>query len=256
VIGETDETVTPGASADIQAEQQAAGPSANPDLRRDVPAANRVARTVDIDAGDGLELPGILTIPPQPAGVIAFAEGSSSSRLRPPDRAVARALNMAGFATLLFDLLTFPEEADQRNIFETNRLTRRVVAATRWLQHQPVTAQLALGYIGACTGAAAASNAAAELRGEISAVVLRGGRTDLAESHLPDIAAATLLIVGGNDWDVLEHNRRAQSLLHCVELAVVPGATHFFAEPGALNQMIDLAVVWFTRHLQVRPDMT
>lgn len=218
---------------------------------RNAPAANRVAREVDIDAGRGLELPGILTIPPQPAGVVAFARGSGSSRLRPPDRAVARALNMAGFATLLFDLLTLPEEDDQRNVFDIALMTPRLVAATNWLQRQPLTAELALGYIGASTGAAAAVCAAAELGAQVGAIVLRGGRTDLASSRLPDVSAPTLLIVGRNDPEVLEHNRHAQPLLRCInELAIVEGATHFFEEPGALNRMADLAIAWFSRHLR------
>lgn len=218
--------------------------------RRDVPAANRIAREVDIDAGGGLELPGILTIPPQPIGVVLFAQGSGSSRLRPPDRAVARALNMAAIATLLFDLLTFPEEDQERNIFDIALLTPRLVAATNWVRRQAAATRLAAGYIGSSTGAAAALCAAAELGAEIRAIVLRGGRTDLAQSRLPHVAAPTLLIVGGSDREVLERNRRARSMLRCVnELAVVPGATHFFEEPGAREQMTDLAIAWFTRHL-------
>jgi putative phosphoribosyl transferase len=204
----------------------------NPTSRRGGPAANRVAREVDVDAGEGLELPGILTIPPQPAGVVVFAQGSGSSRLRPPDRAVARALNMAGFATLLFDLLTLPEEAEERNIFDVALMTPRLVAATKWLHGQRATSGLPLGYIGARRGAAALC-AAAELGGEIGAIVLRSGRTDLVQSRLADVVAPTLLIVGGNDWELLECNRRAQSLLRCAnDLAVVPGAAHFFEEPG------------------------
>ncbi len=222
--------------------------------RRDVPAANRVAREVDIDAGPGQELPGILTIPPQPIGVVAFAHGSGSSRLRPPDRAVARALTMAGLATLLFDLLTLPEEAEERNIFDAALLTRRLVAATEWLQRQPVAGKLALGYIASSTGAAAALRAAAELGAHVGAIVLRGGRTDLAEPWLARVSAPTLLIVGDQDREVLEYNRRAQALLCCTcELAVVPGATHFFEEPGALNQMTELAIAWFSRHLRSLP---
>ncbi len=226
-------------------------PVAHPAARSDVPSANRVAREVDIDAGNGLQLPGILTIPPQPAGVVAFAQGSGSSRLRPPDRAVARALNMAGFATLLFDLLTLPEEAEERKTFDIALLSRRLTAATGWLRRQPAINGLALGYIGASTGAAAAVRAAAQLGTEISAIVVRGARTDLAEQRLPEITAPTLLIVGSDDWEVLDHNRRAQALLRCRnELALIPGATHFFEEPGALDQMANLAMAWFARHLR------
>jgi putative phosphoribosyl transferase len=159
-----------------------------------------------------LELPGILTIPPNPTGVVAFANSSGSSRLRPPDRAVGRGLNMAGFATLLFGLLTLPEEADERKIFDIAVLTRRLVAATRWLRGRRATGGLPLGYIGASTGGAAALCAAAELGPEIGAILLRGGRTDLVQSRLAEVAAPTLLIVGGDDWEVLEHSCRAQSL--------------------------------------------
>jgi putative phosphoribosyl transferase len=233
------------------AEREAAQLAATRAFRSDVPAPNRVARAVDIDAGHGLELPGVLTIPPQPAGVIAFAQGSGSSRLRPPDRAVARALTMAGFATLLFDLLTMPEEAEERNIFDIPLLTDRLTAASEWLQGQAATSGLALGFIGASTGAAAALCAAADLGTAISAIVLRGGRTDLAQSRLAAVTAPTLMITGGDDWEVLGHNRRAQRLLGCPnDLAVVQGAMHFFAEPGALDRVIDLAIAWFNRHLQ------
>jgi putative phosphoribosyl transferase len=243
--------VAPRARTRIAAQRETARPAATRASRSDVPAPNRVARAVDIDAGNGLELPGVLTIPPQPVGVIAFAQGSGSSRLRPPDRALARALTMAGFATLLFDLLTIPEEARERNIFNIPLLTARLTAATEWLQGQAATSGLAVGYIGASTGAAAALCAAADLGTGISAIVLRGGRTDLAQSRLAEITAPTLMITGSNDWEVLEHNHRAQRLLRCPnDLAVVEGAMHFFEEPGALNRVIDLAIAWFSRHLQ------
>ena len=233
------------------AEREAAQLAATRAFRSDVPAPNRVARAVDIDAGHGLELPGVLTIPPQPAGAIAFAQGSGSSRLRPPDRALARALTMAGYATLLFDLLTMPEEAHKRNIFDIPLLTGRLTAATEWLQGQTATSGLPLGFIGTSTGAAAALCAAADLGSAISAIVLRGGRTDLAQSRLAEVTAPTLMITGSDDWEVLEHNRRARSLLRCPnDLAVVEGATHFFEEPGTLDRAIDLAIAWFSRHLQ------
>jgi putative phosphoribosyl transferase len=208
---------------------------------------DRVAREVDVDVGLGLEVAGVLTVPRAPRGVVVFAQGSASSRLRPSNRRLARALNVAGFATLLFDLLTLPEAAEQRNIFDIPLLAQRLTAATSWLRRHT---EGALGYLGASTGGAAALTAAAEIAGEVSAVVLRGGRTDLAEPRLARVTAPTLLIVGGDDRLVLEYNRRAQSRLRCPnELVVIPGATHQFQEHGALDQVADLAIAWFTRHL-------
>jgi putative phosphoribosyl transferase len=173
------------------------------------PHFDYVRTEVDIDAGDGLELPGVLPFPPAPKGVVAFAQGSGSSRLRPQNRLLSRGLNVAGLATLLFDLLTLPEEYDHRNIFDVSLLATRLIAATRWLRRVVSTTELALGYLGAGTGAAAALAAVAELGIEIGAVVSHGGRTDLIESCLAEVTAPTLLIVGGHDWIVLEHNRRA-----------------------------------------------
>lgn len=177
----------------IATEREAAQLAATRACRPDVPAPHRVAQAVDIVAEHGLELPGVLTIPPQPAGAIAFARGSGSSRLRAPDRALARALNMAGLATLLFDLLTMPEEAEERNILDIPLLTGRLTAATKWLLSQAATSGLALGFIGASTGAAAALCTAADLGTGISAIVVRAPS----------------------------------------DLAVVEGATHFFEEPGS-----------------------
>ena len=245
------ETVAPRTHTRGQATRHPGQTTGHAGAGADVPAANQIARAVDIDAGHALVLPGILTIPPQPVGLVVFAQASASSRLRPPDRAVARALNMAGIATLLFDLLTLPEEADERNVFEIPLLAPRLVASTTWLQRHDATRDLALGYLGSSTGAAAALTAAATLRHAISAIVLRGGRTDLAQSSLPEVEAPTLLVVGGSDWEVLEHNRRARSLLRCkTDLVVIPGATHFFEEAGARNQVTDLTIAWFQRHLR------
>jgi putative phosphoribosyl transferase len=210
-------------------------------------------REVEIAAASGVALPGDLTVPAraQARGVIAFAHGSGSSRLSPRNRQVASALNEAGFATLLFDLLTPGEEIERANVFDIPLLAGRLLAATRWLRRQPETASLALGYFGASTGSAAALLAAAELRSGVSAVVSRGGRPDLAEPRLGEVLAPVLLIVGGDDPAVLELNREAQGRLggqH--ELAVVPGATHLFEQPGALESVARLATGWFTRQLR------
>jgi putative phosphoribosyl transferase len=214
--------------------------------------AGAVEREVAIEAAPGIVLSGDLTVPwgAPGRGVVVFAHGSGSSRLSPRNRQVAGALNEAGFATLLFDLLTSREEVDRANVFDIPLLAQRLVAATRWLRRQPETAHLALGYFGASTGSAAALLAAAELRAGVCAVVSRGGRPDLAQPRLAEVVAPVLLIVGGADTAVLELNREAQRQLRCEsELAVVPGATHLFEEPGALERVAQLAIDWFTKHL-------
>ena len=214
--------------------------------------AGAVSREVTIEAAPGVVLSGDLTVPwgAYGRGVVAFAHGSGSSRLSPRNRHVAQALNEAGFATLLLDLLTPREEVDRANVFDIPLLAQRLVAATHWLRRQPETAQLALGYFGASTGSAAALLAAAELRTGVCAVVSRGGRPDLAQEGLAEVVAPVLLIVGGADEAVLELNREAQRRLRCEsELVVVPGATHLFEEPGALDRVAWHAINWFTRHL-------
>ncbi len=211
-----------------------------------------LAREVRIEAGPGVVLNGDLRAPAGACaqGVVAFAHGSGSSRLSPRNRRVAEALNSAGFATLLFDLLTPREEDDRAKAFDIALLARRLLAATYWLRRQPETARLALGYFGASTGSAAALLAAAELRTGVCAVVSRGGRPDLAQPRLGDVAAPVLLIVGGADGEVLELNREARRRMSCEsELAVVPGARHLFEQPGALEHVARLAIDWLTRHL-------
>ncbi len=216
---------------------------------RSAPARETLARQVAIIAGPGLSLAGELSVPQPAQGVVAFAHGSGSSRLSPRNRAVAKALNEAGFATLLFDLLTPEEERDRTNVFDIPLLASRLVLASAWLGEQSDVAALALGYFGASTGAAAALTAAAELGDRVSAVISRGGRPDLARD-LGAVRAPTLLIVGGADREVLALNREAQRQLVCPsEVAVVPGATHLFEEPGALEQVCRLAVGWLDRHL-------
>jgi alpha-beta hydrolase superfamily lysophospholipase len=199
----------------------------------------------------GLE--GTLVLPAVSHGVVLFAHGSGSSRLSPRNARVADALHELGLGTLLFDLLTEYEAGDPRNVFDIPVLADRLHLATRWLGEQKQAADLALGYFGASTGAAAALVAAAHSEREIGAIVSRGGRPDLAAGALARVRAPTLLIVGGRDTTVLELNRAALAELRCEkELAVVPGATHLFEEPGALEQVMKLAGRWFADHLSDR----
>lgn len=204
---------------------------------------------VDVRAGP-VRLGGHLTLPQAATGIVVFAHGSGSSRHSPRNRYVAAVLNAAGLGTLLFDLLTTTEEHDRANVFDIGLLARRLVDVTRWLRNQPDASTLAIGYFGASTGAAAALWAAAEPDAGIAAVVSRGGRPDLAAPRLAAVTAPTLLIVGGRDDVVLDLNRQAQAQLRCANrIAVVPGATHLFEEPGTLQAAAELARDWFTSHL-------
>ncbi len=197
------------------------------------------------------DLNGLLTIPENPCGAIIFAHGSGSSRHSVRNQYVAGVLNAAGFATLLFDLLTSAEEADRANVFDIGLLAHRLVDVTVWLAGQPGTAGSPIGFFGASTGAGAALAAAADERIDIAAVVSRGGRPDLAGPRLADVTAPTLLIVGGRDEIVLQLNRQAQAAMTAAEcrIAVIDGATHLFEEPGTLEQAALLARGWFIRHL-------
>lgn len=196
------------------------------------------------------ELAGSLILPRHAPGVVAFVHGSGSSRHSPRNRYVASVLNEAGLGTLLFDLLTSEEELDRSNVFNIELLAGRLADATDWLRSQPGTGGLPIGYFGASTGAAAALWAAADDGRDIAAVVSRGGRPDLASAKLGLVRCPTLLIVGGRDDVVLELNRQAQAELRCPnELAVVPGASHLFEEPGTLDQAAALARDWLVRHL-------
>jgi putative phosphoribosyl transferase len=208
---------------------------------------------VEVLAGRA-RLGGHLTLPDGATGVVVFAHGSGSSRHSPRNRHVASVLNQAGLGTLLFDLLTPAEEHDRANVFDIELLSRRLVDVTGWLRAQP-DAALPVGYFGASTGAGAALWAASEPGADIAAVVSRGGRPDLAAPRLAAVTAPTLLIVGGYDDVVLELNRRAQAQLRCENrLAVVPGATHLFEEPGTLQAAAELARDWFTGHFAARPQ--
>ncbi|ORA79985.1 phosphoribosyltransferase [Mycobacterium malmoense] len=193
---------------------------------------------------------GHLTIPERPKGVVVFAHGSGSSRHSPRNRYVAEVLNKAGFATVLFDLLTPDEERNRANVFDISLLASRLVDVTGWLAGQPDTASLPIGYFGASTGAGAALAAAAHPGVKVAAVVSRGGRPDLAGKSLRDVHSPTLLIVGGRDEMVLRLNRQAQAEIPAeCEVAVVPGATHLFQEPGTLERAAALARDWFVDHL-------
>lgn len=203
------------------------------------------------------ELAGDLTVPEDARGLVVFAHGSGSSRGSPRNRSVAATLHEAGFATLLFDLLTPEEEAiDLRTRelrFDIGLLSRRLVDATDWVHDHPEHRPLPLGYFGASTGAAAAL-AAAALRQTPRAIVSRGGRPDLAGAALERVSAPTLLLVGERDETVLRLNREAASRMQAhVELVVVPGATHLFEEPGTLEEVARLAAAWFERCL-AEPD--
>jgi putative phosphoribosyl transferase len=208
--------------------------------------------SVEITAGHAA-LPGDLSLPRNATGLVIFAHGSGSSRWSPRNRQVAETLNAAGLGTLLFDLLT-PEEAFIDNQtgemrFDIGLLSERITAVVDWLGEQETTAAMPLGLFGASTGAAAALNGAAARPGRVSALVSRGGRPDLAVEALPQVQCPVLLIVGGNDTEVLELNRQAAERIpapHALE--VISGATHLFEEPGTLDEVARLAADWFRRH--------
>lgn len=205
------------------------------------------------------ELQGDLTLPPGAEAIVLFAHGSGSSRKSPRNRLVAGVLERAGLATLLFNLLTEEEEVsdeiDAHLRFDIALLARRLIAATDWVRGQPETRDLRIGYFGASTGAAAALIAAVERSAAVGAIVSRGGRPDLADVWLSRVRAPTLLIVGGDDCEVLRLNRKALSRLGGLKaLNVVGHATHLFEEPGALNRVAEEAAAWFRRHLE-RPAL-
>ncbi|MER6625694.1 dienelactone hydrolase family protein [Streptomyces sp. NPDC000931] len=212
-----------------------------------------VSESVTVPSG-AAALPGDLVIPAGARGVVLFAHGSGSSRLSPRNRAVATALQGAGFGTLLLDLLTPEEEREDdatgRHRFDIGLLARRLAHAVDWLEQRPDGVDLPVGLFGASTGAAAALVAATERPKRVSAVVSRGGRPDLAGDALGLVACPVLLVVGGDDETVLGLNREAAGRLSAVHrLHVVPGATHLFPEPGALEQVAGLAAGWFRDHL-------
>ena len=208
---------------------------------------------VQIHAGRAV-LPGNLNIPEKASALVLFAHGSGSSRRSPRNQFVARTLNEARLATLLFDLLTPEEEAidmqTREHRFNIGLLAVRLGHATKWAKQQEQTSNLGLGYFGSSTGAAAALMAAVGAPQNVDAVVSRGGRPDLAGEALPKVKAPTLLIVGGNDDIVIELNEQARDKMLCeLKLEIIPDATHLFEEPGALEKVAQLASQWFLRHV-------
>jgi dienelactone hydrolase len=211
---------------------------------------------VQIQAGRAV-LSGNLYTPKGASALVLFAHGSGSSRHSPRNQFVARTLNEAGLATLLFDLLTQEEEAidmqTREHRFDIRLLAERLVHATTWAKQQEQTRNLRFGYFGSSTGGAAALVAAVDAPEDVGAVVSRGGRPDLAGKALPKVQVPTLLIVGGNDDIVIELNEQARDRIRCeVKLEIIPGATHLFEEPGALEKVAKLASDWFSRHLNRR----
>ncbi|MDH6234859.1 putative phosphoribosyl transferase [Mesorhizobium soli] len=197
-----------------------------------------------------LHLPGCLRLPPNPFGIVVFAHGSGSSRLSPRNVYVAEALGRTGLGTLLFDLLSPDEELNRANVFNIPLLSRRLTAAVEWTGEAAQTMGLPMGLFGASTGAAAALVAAARLGDQVAAVVSRGGRPDLAGAALEEVRAPTLLIVGGNDTEVIRLNKAAFArLAGPSQLAIIPGATHLFSEPGALDAVVEAARDWFGRYM-------
>ncbi|MFM7739146.1 MAG: dienelactone hydrolase family protein [Planctomycetota bacterium] len=191
-----------------------------------------------------------MVLPPDPTGIVLFAHGSGSSRLSPRNQLVARGLQQAGIATLLFDLLEQAEAVDRRNVFDVELLAGRLRGAADWVRTQPELQKLPVGFFGASTGAAAALISAADMSSQVAAVVSRGGRPDLAEGWLARVTAPTLLIVGGEDDQMIEMNRFALDQLHChTRLEIIPGATHLFEEPGKLEEVTRLATTWFSSFL-------
>lgn len=246
-FGQTsDEEVVACLKHNRAAHATSAAPAAGSASERDSLPFDRSVRIRD----GGAALDGRLAMPRGAPGVVLFAHGSGSGRKSPRNRFVATELNRAGLGTLLFDLLTEAEAVNRDNVFDTALLARRLTQATEWLREQPDTQGMEFGYFGASTGAAAALWAAAEPAADVTAVVSRGGRPDLAGPRLPEVKAPTLLIVGGRDHLVLDLNRQAAARLSCEhQLAIVPGATHLFEEPGTLESVTELATDWFRRHL-------
>ena len=195
----------------------------------------------------GLE--GLLGLPLDAKGIVLFAHGSGSGRLSPRNNFVAQALRDNGLAILLFDLLTVEEARDRRNVFDIELLAQRLLMATAWVRQDAEIQGLPVGYFGASTGAAAALVAEAAHERPIAAIVSRGGRPDLAGRALSAVEAPTLLIVGGDDVEVLALNRAALAALRCAkQLVIVPGATHLFEEPGTLEAVVEHARGWFLKH--------
>jgi putative phosphoribosyl transferase len=251
-VGRFYEDFSPVSDGEVVALLGAAAPDRSPTPEQAAPpepghlrTPQRAERELLLDIGD-VVLKGDLVVPFQPRGLVIFAHGSGSSRLSPRNREVAATLSDAGLATLLFDLLTDDEGGRRELVFDIPLLARRLESVTRWAIAEPDTRGLPVGYFGASTGAAAALRAAAAAHDVVRAVVSRGGRPDLAADRLPYVTAPTLLLVGGQDPEVLELNRHAAAMLHCPHrLEVIEAAGHLFSEPGTLEQVAKLAAEWF-----------
>ncbi len=201
----------------------------------------------------GVEMEGMLKVPPGAKGLVLFAHGSGSSRFSPRNNYVADVLNEAGLSTLLIDLLSKQEDEVYQTRFDINLLGQRLGWVVEWLQKQPESKDLAIGLFGASTGAAAALQVAAAMGKQIKAVVSRGGRPDLAMDVLEDVVAPSLFIVGGEDFGVIELNQEAFARLVCLKkFDIVPNATHLFEEPGCLEEVAGLAKEWFKKHLEAK----
>lgn len=206
-------------------------------------------KTISLTDGESI-IEGSLIIPVNATGIVVFAHGSGSSRHSIRNNYVASVIRKKNIGTFLLDLLTPEEDSDYARRFDIDLLAHRLLIATRWLQEQPPTKNLRIGYFGASTGAAAAIQSAGKNGGIIKAIVSRGGRPDLAMPYLEKITAPTLLIVGGNDEIVIELNVEAYKNLQCEKrLEIIEGATHLFEEPGTLEQVSVLAEKWFEKYL-------
>jgi len=204
---------------------------------------------------DSVVLEGALDVPQGAQAMVIFAHGSGSSRHSKRNKYVAEVLREGSLATLLFDLLTKEEDLIYENRFDILLLAKRLSSVTRWVKKQPQTRNLRVGYFGASTGAAAALAAAAEPNSEIGAIVSRGGRPDLAEKSLKYVKAPTFFIVGGDDYIVIQLNQQAYNFLNVKkEMRIIPGASHLFEEPGALEQVARLAAEWFNSHLLAKRE--
>ncbi|MFI4984602.1 MAG: phosphoribosyltransferase family protein [Solirubrobacterales bacterium] len=238
--GEASGSVTPTRASGVSATAAVSGGARSEELSFDL---------------GGVRLAGDLSVPASARGLVLFAHGSGSSRTSPRNRAVAKVLNGAGIATILFDLLEEQEALRRELVFNVPLLATRLELATRWVSSQPGLQSLPIGYFGASTGAAAALRAAAELGDVVAAVVSSGGRPDLAADRLSSVVSPTRLIVGGLDPEALALNRHAAARLQCPhDLVIVEGAGHLFEEPGTLERVASLAIEWFTRYLVPGPD--
>jgi putative phosphoribosyl transferase len=236
-------------------EEETAGGLTSPSTSTSASASGGIDEEVVIEL-DGVSLPGHLAIPSDPIGLVLFAHGSGSSRHSSRNAHVARLLREASIGTLLFDLLTENEEVDRTNVFDVELLARRLRGATAWARSRPECRGLPIGYFGASTGAGAALLAAADLGGDpsavpITAVVSRGGRPDLAGTHLAELTAPTLLIIGGRDAAVIDINCDAATLIKgVVRIVIIPGASHLFEEDGTLTEAAIEAREWFEQHFR------